>query len=100
MHADAEPHPERDMVAGLTQREILSRALHALANKDAAGFESILWLAFGDEWTVLLRTLRARGIVRYSQSDDADSITDEGRRVLGALRRAGHGLEPAQNRGS
>ena len=27
-------------------------------------------------------------------TDDFDAITDEGRRVLGALRRAGHGVEP------
>ncbi len=81
------------MVAGLTQREILSRALYALAGKNPGEFENILWLAYGDEWTVILRTLRQRGMVRYSQSDDYDTITDEGRRVLGALRRAGHGVE-------
>ena len=82
------------MVAGLTQLEILSRALFALANKRPSEFENILWLAYGDEWTVIFRTLRGRGIVRYSQVDDFDAITDEGRRVLGALRRAGHGVEP------
>lgn len=81
------------MVAGLTQRETLSRALHALANKDPLAFENILWLAFGDEWTVIRRTLRHRRLIRYNQAEDYDTITDEGRRVLGALRRAGHGVD-------
>ena len=81
------------MVAGLTQREIISKALFALARKEPGRFEDILWLAYGDDWTVILRSLTGRGIVRYSTTDDAHTITDEGRRILGALRHAGHGVE-------
>ena len=84
---------ENEMVAGLTQREILSRALHALAKKNPAEFENILWLAYGDEWTVILRSMKQRSVVLYVQSIDEHTITDEGRRILGALRRAGHGVE-------
>lgn len=88
------------MVAGLTQRETLSRALFALAQKDPAAFENILWIAYGDEWTIIVRTLTARGIIRYLPPEDLHTITDEGRRVLGALRRAGHGIEPGEARGT
>lgn len=87
------------MVAGLTQREVLSNALFALANKDPRRFEDILWLAYGDDWTVVRRNLAGRGIIEYVQSDDTHRITDQGRAVLGALRRAGHGVERAENAG-
>ena len=81
------------MVAGLTQREIISKALFALARKEPGRFEDILWLAYGDDWTVILRSLVGRGIIRYNSADDEHTITDEGRRMLGALRHAGHGVE-------
>lgn len=81
------------MVASLTQMDILSRALHALANSDPRDFEDLLWLAYGDDWTAVLQSLTQRRLVRYSPSDDAHNITDDGRRVLGMLRKAGHGLQ-------
>lgn len=81
------------MVATPAQRETLSRALQALANKRSGHFEDILWLAYGDEWTLILQALTRRGVVRYSNSEDEHAITDEGRRVLGVLREAGHGVD-------
>ena len=86
------------MVAGLTQREIISKALFALSHNEPSRFEDILWLAYGDDWTVILRSLISRGIVRYSNARDTHAITDEGRRMLGTLRQAGHGVTaPAQS---
>lgn len=81
------------MVAGQKLPDILSIALYRLSNKDSRGFEDILWLAFGDDWTRIRRSLLVRGAIRYHQADDTFSITDEGRRALGAFRRAGHGVE-------
>lgn len=84
------------MVAGLSQRETLSRALQALASKDPFLFENILWLDFGDDWKSVLQSLERRQIIRYVAPDDSHVITPEGRRVLGVLRQAGHGLDQPQ----
>jgi len=81
------------MVAGISQRETLSRALQALAQKDPSRFENILWLDFGDDWKAVLRSLERRQIVRYAAPDDSHVITPEGRRVLGVLRQEGHGVD-------
>ena len=84
---------EREMVAGISQKIILSLALQELASKDHARFEDFLWITFGDDWTAFLQNLKRRQLIRHIQSDDHYVITDEGRRVLGVLRRAGHGTE-------
>lgn len=94
---------EHEMVAGASRRSILSHALQGLAEKDHAGFEDFLWISFGDNWTIILQNLERRQLIKHSQTDDHYVITDEGRRVLGVLRRAGHGTEdsrPKQRGGS
>lgn len=88
---------EHEMVAGTSQKTILSRALQELADKDHARFEDYLWIIFGDEWMIFLQNLERRRLIKYIQADDYYVITDEGRRVLGVLRRAGHGIEDSRS---
>ena len=93
-HQEAEPmDQEKEMIAGISQRHIVSKALQELAARNCAGFEDVLWLMFGDDWTIILRALERRQLVRHVQTEDTYIITDEGRRVLGVLRLAGHGSE-------